>query len=925
MKKTTTAPAFLFAVLLACLARPAAAQFSNYEFADTTQILLVFENEQDTAAINALKREWQATEIGTTPLTRIHLWQIPPDTVAAYGGPIGIQNHAIGKAVIKGESLNFSVPAILNVDDDDDDENDPENPPCYPDSIFVCQAGPHAVNVAFTDTGFDGFPTGTNAVWQHNHPEFNNRIWRNAGEFNKPLLIDNDKNGLMDDVRGWDFQHNDNLPLDENAHGTHTAGLAAAKFDLNADGKRNKIMVLQTHDPLGNASMWQLVQALDYALAHHARVVNMSLAYLAPIGAGGKPTVVEYLMEFAKVHRGTLFVAAAGNDSLDIDQPLALADGTPVRYCPANLPNDNLIVVAAGTCTNALAPFSNFGATSVDLAAPSVDIYSAILSGNYGYFTGTSMATPHVAAAAALAGSHSAEFNWKKIKSDILTKSTASSALSGLTTSGRMLAFCGEYASGGPLLVSVWANQILCLGGSSTLTATPVGGSAPYTFSWSNGGAAAQTTVSAAGTFTVTLTDNTGATATETVKIFGSSAPIADVPADTIFCNETSATLAIQNTVGGANYLWSNGKTTPSITVAPAQTTLYTVTTTLPTGCTSSSQITLPVQRFTANMAAQSLCRGECATLAPTLAGGAAPFQFQWSTGEIAASVQPCPTATKTYRVTVSSDEGCTATASATLTVRAQPKIATIPAQTICPCGSATLTAQVSSGTAPYTYRWMPGNLTGQTVTVSPTAKTTYGLTITDAFGCTATKTVTVSLKCQPPAAEPPVLDLQNQTATFEWQPVCTVNAWQLRWRCGTSGAWATVNIANPAATAHTVAVPAGCSPNWQIRGRCCDNKWSAWSAIATPRPAATERRDLPETDGLKIYPNPATDFLQVEWPTGQPEAQAEIFTLEGKSVRQFLLLSGSAAQPVFVGDLPPGFYFLRLAGGRGQAYFLKN
>ena len=923
MKKTAT-PLFL-TILLALLAGTASAQFSNYEYADSTQILLIFEDEQDTAAINALKNEWQATEIGTTPLTRIHLWQIPADTVAAYGGPIGIQNHAIGKAVIKGEGLNFSVPAMLNVDNDDDDEYDPENPPCYPDSIFICAAGPHTVNVAFTDTGFDGFDTGTNTVWQPNHPEFNNRHWRNMGEVGKTLGVDNDKNGFVDDVRGWDFQHGDKLPLDENAHGTHTAGLAAAKFDANADGKRNKIMVLQSHDALGNASMWQLVQALDYALRHGAQIVNMSLAYLSPVNASGKPTVMEYLMEFAKVQRGTLFVAAAGNDSLDVDQPLALADGTPVRYFPANLPNDNLIVVAAGTCSNALAPFSNFGATSVDLAAPGLDIYSAILGGNYGYLTGTSMAAPHVAAAAALAGSHNADFNWKKIKSDILTKSTASSALSGLTTSGRMLAFCGEYSGSSPLLASVKASQILCLGGSTTLTATPTGGTAPYTFSWSGGGSAAQKTITAPGTYTVTLTDQTGATATETVKIFGSSAPLADVPVDTIFCNETTATLALQNTVGGASYLWSNGKTTPAITVAPAQTTVYTVTTTLPTGCTSISQITLPVRRFTANMAAQNLCRGGCATLAPTLAGGAAPFQFQWSTGQSGPTVEQCPTTTKTYRVTVTSDEGCTAIASATLTVRAQPKIATIPAQTICPCGSATLTAQTSSGTAPYTYLWMPGNLTGQTVTVSPAAKTTYGLTVTDAFGCTATKTATVSLRCQPPVGQPPVLNAQNQTATFNWQPICTANSWQLRWRCGTSGAWTTVNIANPAATAHTVAVPAGCSPNWQIRGRCCDNKWSVWSAVAATRPVAAERHSLPETEGLKIYPNPATDFLQIEWPAGQTESQAQIFTLEGKSVRQFLLLPGSAAQRVFVGDLPPGFYFLRLADGHGQAYFLKN
>lgn len=831
----------LFLLLLTFGASPVFAQFNNLGYSDSTQILLVFENEQDTADINELKNQWQATELGTTPLTRIHLWQIPLDTVNAYGGPIGIQNHAIGRAKIKSEGLNFSVPLIINDDDDEYNENEANAPPCYPDSIFACNPGNFAVNVAFTDTGLDGFATGTNTVWQPNHPEFANRLWRNTGEVNKPLAVDNDKNGFLDDVKGWDFQQNDNFPQDENAHGTHTAGIAAGKFEFNDDNNRNKILVLKTHSPTGEASMWQLAQAIDYALRNNMKIINMSLAYLAPADTSGKPSVMEYLMEFAKVHRGTLFVAAAGNDALDIDQPLTLADGSPVLYCPANLPNDNLIVVGAGTCDNQLAYFSNFGASSVDLVAPGVDIFSPILSGNYGYFTGTSMAAPQVAAAAALAGSKTSIFNWKKIKSDILTKSTASAALEGLTVSGRMLAFCDEYPTGSPLLVTAAANKIHCLGSSTVLTASATGGTAPYTFAWSGGGTAASKTISAAGIYTVTATDNSGATATETIQIFNSSTPLADVPVDAIECDGTSTILEIQNTVAGAAYLWNTGAKTTSITVAPVQTTIYTVTTTLPTGCTSVSEITVPVLKL---------------------------------------------------------------------------NLPAIPSQTICPCQTATLTAQPTGGVQPLEFLWTPGSAITPQITVSPTAaSTTFTVQVSDAVGCLRTATTKVLVKCQTPTAASPVVNTQNQTLIFNWTPNCTANLWQIRWRCSPTAAWTTVNISNGAATSHTVSLPASCIPSWQIRGRCCNNKYSLWSSIVSARPAAGERSDFLENENLKIFPNPADEFLQLETGATASERRGQIFSSDGKLAQEFSLPADAERAEIFVGDLPAGVYFLKIGG----------
>jgi hypothetical protein len=172
----------LIYLLLSCFGLNSANAQSGYlEYADSTQILLVFDNEQDTAEINTLKRELQATEIGTTPLTRIHLWQIPLDTIAAYGGASQVLNHALGKPKIKGGTSDFSVPLVFDLDDDDDDYDEPQSPLCFQDSLFDCTAGPTVVNLAFLDTGFDGDPTGLRTIWMPTLNPFKNRPFQNSG------------------------------------------------------------------------------------------------------------------------------------------------------------------------------------------------------------------------------------------------------------------------------------------------------------------------------------------------------------------------------------------------------------------------------------------------------------------------------------------------------------------------------------------------------------------------------------------------------------------------------------------------------------------------------------------------------------------------------------------------------------------------
>lgn len=638
------------------------------EYADSTQILLVFDNEQDTASINALKYELQATELATTPYARIHLWQIPLDTIAAYGGVSQIMNHALGKPRIKGGSLNYSVPLVLNIDDDDDDQGTPQSPQCYNDSLFDCIAGPVIVNMAFLDTGFDGEPTGTRTIWMPSHNAFRKRPWQNVGEVAKQLNKDNDNNGFIDDVKGWDFHYNDNFPQDDQGHGSHTAGLAALKQFANSDSNRNKIMTLKTHNQNGEASMWQLMQAMDYALSHDIKIVNLSLAYWSPVNANGKPSIMEYMMEFGKTYKGMLFVAAAGNDSINIDLPITLSNGVQVKYYPASLPNDNLIVVAAGTCNNELASFSNFGPVNVDIAAPGIEIYSALLDGTYGYLTGTSMATPHVTAAAALAASRQSLFNWKQIKYDILNRSNPSTALNGIVSSGRMLTFCDNYLPAtNPLLVTAKANKVLCVGSTATLSASATGGQGTYSYAWSNGSTGQNTTISIAGTYTVTVTDGAGNTASETLNVFSATAPIAETILQPVNCDDDCTLLEITNAVPGTKYLWNNGLRTSAINVCPVSLTNYSVTTTTPNGCTSITSIAVaPLKPSVQPLNDMIICPCTPTTLTAVGQGGIGPLNYLWApdqqtTPQITVSLnQP-----ETYSVLVSDSRGCVATTSA--------------------------------------------------------------------------------------------------------------------------------------------------------------------------------------------------------------------------------------------------------------------
>jgi subtilisin family serine protease len=253
-----------------------------------------------------------------------------------------------------------------------------------------------------------------------------NNIWTNPGEIAGDG-IDNDGNGYVDDIHGYDFVNNDADPMDDNSHGTHVAGTIAAEGN-NGTGVAGvnwsaQIMPLKFLDAGGWGDTFGAIQAVEYATMMGAKLTSNSW------GGGGYSQAL-YDAIAAAGDAGQLFVAAAGNSSSDND--------TYPEY-PASYDLDNIIAVAATDNNDQLAWFSNYGAASVDLGAPGVDIYSTFPGNSYGTLSGTAMATPHVSGVAALLWAQNPDMTPEQVKNRILASADPIPALEGHTVSGGRL------------------------------------------------------------------------------------------------------------------------------------------------------------------------------------------------------------------------------------------------------------------------------------------------------------------------------------------------------------------------------------------------------------------------------------------------------------------------------------------------------
>lgn len=278
------------------------------------------------------------------------------------------------------------------------------------ESAWDIQTGSRQVVVAVIDTGLD-----------YTHPDLADNAWANIAELNGKAGVDDDGNGYVDDIHGYDFANNDGDPMDDHGHGTHCSGTIGAKGN---DGKgivgvnwNVRIMGVKFLTAQGSGTLENAIKSIDYATTMGAHIQSNSW------GGGGFTQLLKEAIERAR-DRNVLFVAAAGNETNNND--------TNPSY-PASYDIENIVSVAALDNAGQLAYFSNYGKRSVHVAAPGVDITSsvplAVKPEGYETWSGTSMATPHVSGVAALLKSDNLNMSYKEMKSRILASAKPLGAL----------------------------------------------------------------------------------------------------------------------------------------------------------------------------------------------------------------------------------------------------------------------------------------------------------------------------------------------------------------------------------------------------------------------------------------------------------------------------------------------------------------
>ncbi|MFB3896693.1 MAG: S8 family serine peptidase [bacterium] len=293
---------------------------------------------------------------------------------------------------------------------------------------------PEAWNISIGDSTFiiGVIDTGID----NTHPDLINNIWHNPDEipFNG---IDDDGNGYVDDTIGWNFGDNNNDVLGINAHGTHVAGIIAARGNngIGVTGVmwQAKLMVLRMFGASGGGTEASAISAILYSIQKGAKLTSNSwTSYIYH-------TQAMYDTISTANEAGQLFIAGAGNNALNNDS---------VRFYPACYDLPNIISVAATTATDVLWSSSNYGPTTIDVAAPGAEIYSTLLNGGYGLMSGTSMSTPHVSGECGLIWSINTSLSNLQVKQIVMDTVDVIPALTGkCVANGRINLFKAAQAA----------------------------------------------------------------------------------------------------------------------------------------------------------------------------------------------------------------------------------------------------------------------------------------------------------------------------------------------------------------------------------------------------------------------------------------------------------------------------------------------
>lgn len=267
--------------------------------------------------------------------------------------------------------------------------------------------GDPSVVVALIDSGID-----------YDHPYLRDKIWVNTKEI-PDNEIDDDNNGYIDDIMGWNFYGNNN-PMDGYSHGTHVAGIiAASEIGIAPEVKLLPLKIFGEDGGISNYS--DVISAIVYAYNSGASIVNMSF--------GGKG-YSQSLCDIMDKYENMLFVSAAGNRGLDNDMN---------PFYPGSYELENNICVASIDEDGSLSGYSDFGVEQVHVAAPGTNIYSTIPNAEFGYKSGTSMSAPHVTGIAALLKSYNADLTASQIKQIIMDTVRPIESLEGKIKTGGLV------------------------------------------------------------------------------------------------------------------------------------------------------------------------------------------------------------------------------------------------------------------------------------------------------------------------------------------------------------------------------------------------------------------------------------------------------------------------------------------------------
>ena len=271
--------------------------------------------------------------------------------------------------------------------------------------------GPQMIKVAVIDTGVD-----------FNHPDLKTQMDVNTLELNGKAGVDDDNNGYVDDIYGYDFANKDGSPADGHGHGTHCAGvIGAAHNGVGIAGVMANVRIvgIKFLSDKGSGETIDAIASIDYAIKRGVHVMSNSWG-----GGEREQSLMDAITAAEKA--GITFVAAAGNESSNNDSS---------ETFPANYEVSNVISVGSFTNSGARSSFSNYGVKTVHVSAPGSSILSTY-KGSYGNLSGTSMAAPHVSGIVGLLLSKEPNLTPAQIRERLIKTSTKTSKLSSASVSG---------------------------------------------------------------------------------------------------------------------------------------------------------------------------------------------------------------------------------------------------------------------------------------------------------------------------------------------------------------------------------------------------------------------------------------------------------------------------------------------------------